>query len=201
MGISKSATRAATGGAIATALLAAAAVALVVGAGSPGARANAGARPLPAPAAVGWRQITTATSEGTLFYPPGWKQVPGDNGTVSRSLRDAAGRYVGYLNATPRQGAEQLHGWAAFRTGHNREEGDKQVVQVAAAEGLRFRNARGSCVIDDYVSKVGSNPYREIACLVAGHRHTDVLIAAALKRDWSTLGGTLERAVSAFVQG
>jgi hypothetical protein len=75
------------------------------------------------------------------------------------------------------------------------------VVQVAAAEGLRFRNARGSCVIDDYLSKVGRNPYREIACLVAGRRHTDVLIAAALKRDWSTLSGTLERAVSAFVQG
>jgi hypothetical protein len=116
-------------------------------------------------------------------------------------LRDARGFYVGYLNATPRQGAEQLHGWASFRTEHNREEGDKQVREVAAAEGLRFRNASGSCVIDDYLTKVGGNPYREIACLVSGHRHTDVFIGAGLKRDWSTVSGSLERAASALHQG
>jgi hypothetical protein len=120
---------------------------------------------------------------------------------VTRSLRDASGFYIGYLNLTPRQGAEQLHGWASIRTAHNREEGDRQVREVAAAEGLRFRNARGSCVIDDYLSKVGGNPYREIACLVGGHRHTDVFIGAALTRDWSTLSGTLERAASALLQG
>jgi hypothetical protein len=136
-----------------------------------------------------------------LFYPPGWKQIPGDKGTVTRSLRDANGLYIGYLNLTPRQGAERLHGWSSFRTGHNREEGDKQVRQVAAAEGLRFRDARGSCVIDDYLSKVGGNPYREIACLVSGRRRTDVFIGAALKRDWPTLSATLERAASALLQG
>jgi hypothetical protein len=88
-----------------------------------------------------------------------------------------------------------------LRTAHNREEGDKQVRQIAAHEGLRFRSARGSCVIDDYLSKIGGHPYREIACLVSGHRHTDVFIGAALKRDWSTLGGSLERAASDLLQG
>ena len=116
------------------------------------------------------------------------------------ALRDRGGLYAGYLNLTPRQGEEQPHGWAAFRTNRNRQEGDGHVRQVAAAEGLRFRNARGSCVIDDYLSKVGSHPYREIACIVAGDRHADVFIGASLRRDWGTLGGTLERAASSLIQ-
>jgi hypothetical protein len=119
---------------------------------------------------------------------------------VSRSLRSHSGLYVGYLNVTPREGAEQLHGWAAFRLNRNREEGDTHVTQVAAAEGLRFRNAHGSCLIDDYLSRVGSNPYREIACIVAGHRHTDVFIGAGLRSDWQAVRGTLERAASSLIQ-
>jgi hypothetical protein len=154
----------------------------------------------PGPAPAGWQQVTTPTSEATLSYPPGWMPIPGDRGTVTRSLRDASGRYLGYLNVTPRQGDERLHGWAAFRAGHNVEEGDRQVRLIAAADGVRFRGARGSCVIDDYVSKVAGNHYREIACLVSGHRHTDVFIAAGLKRDWPAVGSSLERATSAFLQ-
>jgi hypothetical protein len=154
----------------------------------------------PAPAPPGWLQTTTATSQATLFYPPGWKPIPGDKGTVTVSLRDHSGLYAGYLNVTPRQGAEQLHGWAAFRTTRNREDGDGQVSQAGAAEGLHFRGARGSCVIDDYLSKVGSHPYREIACIVGGLRHTDVFIGAALRSDWTALGGTLERAASSLLQ-
>jgi hypothetical protein len=116
------------------------------------------------------------------------------------SLRVHHNPYAGYLNVTPRQGAEQLHGWAAFRIKRNRDEGDGHVSQVAAREGLRFRNARGSCVIDDYVSRVGSHRYREIACIVKGHRHTDVFIAAALRHDWKAVRGTLERAASSLLQ-
>jgi hypothetical protein len=202
--------KAAIGG-IAVGLLAVAAVPMALGEGSSGAPAKAGAvsagrssafswlRPAPAPA--GWLEATTASSRGTLFYPPAWKQIPGDKGTVTRSLRDTNGFYVGYLNLTPRQGGEQQRGWAAFRTGHNQAEGDRRVRLVAAAEGLRFRNAHGSCVIDDYLAKVGGKPYREIACLVTGHRSTDVFIGAALKRDWPALSGDLERAASVFVQG
>jgi hypothetical protein len=154
----------------------------------------------PAAAPRGWLQTTTATSHATLFYPSAWRPIPGDTGTVTVSLRDHAGLYAGYLNVTPRQGAEQLHGWAAFRTNRNREDGDGHVRQVAAAEGLRFRNALGSCVIDDYLSKVGSHPYREIACIVRGHGHTNVFIGAALRRDWQVLGGILEGAASSLLQ-
>ena len=187
-------------------LTAAVALALILGAGSSRARPRA-AHPAgafswlhPALPPAGWAQTTTATSQATLFYPPNWKAIPGDHGTVIRSLRAPSGLYVGYLNATPRQGTEQPHGWAAFRIDHNREEGDKQVSQVAAAEDLPFANAHGSCVIDDYLSKIGSNPYREIACLVTGYSHSDVFIGAALKRDWPTLSHSLEEAASTFVQ-
>jgi hypothetical protein len=116
------------------------------------------------------------------------------------SLRDRRGLYAGYLNVTPRDGAEHLHGWAAFRTDHNREEGDGHVTEVAAAEGLHFRAARGSCVIDDYISRVGGHAYREIACIVKGRRHSDVFIGAALRHDWTALRGTLERAASSLHQ-
>ncbi len=194
-------------------LVALVAVLVVLGAGSSRARvASGGVRPAstgqaaafawlhPAVAPAGWLKATTATSEATLSYPSSWRPIPGDTGTVSVSLRDARGRYAGYLNVTPRQGAEQLHGWAAFRIDRNREEGDGQVTQVAAAERLRFRNAVGSCVIDDYVSRVGDHPYREIACIVKGQRHTDVFIGAGLRQDWQSVRGTLERAASSLVQ-
>lgn len=154
----------------------------------------------PSAAPRGWLRTTTATTQATLFYPRTWKSIPGDPGTVTVSLRDSHGLYAGYLNVTPRQGTERAHGWAAFRTNRNREEGDGHVRLVAAAEGLRFRSAQGSCVIDDYLSKVGSHPYREIACLVTGHRNTDVFIGAALQHDWRTLAGTLERAASSLLQ-
>ncbi len=198
---------------VAVVLLALAAVPTLVAAHSSRARvASGGARPArtgqavnfswlhPAPAPAGWARTTTATSGATLFYPPAWSPIPGDNGTVTVSLRDRGGLYAGYLNVTPQQGSEQLHGWAAFRTNRNSEDGDGQVRIMAAAEGLRFRNARGSCVIDDYLSKVGSHPYREIACIVSGHRHTDVFVGAALTFDWPTLAGTLERAASSLFQ-
>jgi hypothetical protein len=173
---------------------------LTVGAGSSGARAGAFAWLRPSAAPPGWPHVETASSGATLFYPPGWQSIPGDTGTVTRTLLDRSGRYAGYLNVTPRQGSERMHGWAAFRTDHNREEGDGHVRVVAASSGLRFRGAQGTCVIDDYISRVGDNRYREIACLVSGHRGADVFIGAALRRDWRALGGQLERAASSFVQ-
>jgi hypothetical protein len=198
---------------VAVVLIALAALLTVFGAGSSKARVtSSGAGPArtgqavtfswlhPASAPAGWLKTTTATSDATLFYPPTWKPIPGDAGTVTESLRTPGGLYAGYLNVTPRQGAERLRGWAAFRISHNREDGDRRVTEVAAAEGLRFRNAAGSCVIDDYTSRVGSHSYREIACIVKGNRHTDVFIAAALRHDWRTLRETLQRAASAFLQ-
>jgi hypothetical protein len=154
----------------------------------------------PAPAPPRWTRANTASSGATLAYPPSWSRLGGDAGTVTAALRDRSGLIAGYLNVTPRQGAERLHGWARFRTARNREDGDGDVRLVAAAEGLRFRDARGSCVIDSYSSKVGGHPYQELACIVSGRRGTDVFIGAALRPDWARLAPTIQRAASSLVQ-
>ncbi len=150
---------------------------------------------------AGWSQATNASGNATLSYPADWRLIPGDPGTVTAALRTVTGAYRGYVNVTPDQGAEpQNLGWAAFRLQRNREEGDRHVHQLAAADGLRFRDARGSCVIDEYLSGVGSHLYREIACIVTGDRHTSILVAAALKPDWPTVAPVLERAASALLE-
>jgi hypothetical protein len=151
-------------------------------------------------APAGWPGATISSGSATLFHPPSWKSIPGDRGTVSFSLRDAAGRYLGYLNVTPRQGAERLAGWGGFRTMRNRSEGDRHVRQLAAAENLTIGRARASCVIDDYLSRVGSNGYREIACILAGRRATNVFVGAALLADWQRLGPVIERAASGLLE-
>jgi hypothetical protein len=194
-------------------LLGAVVVSLAAGLGSPGSRVNARSTRAAGPRLTGafswlsptaaprtWTRATIASGGATLFYPSNWKQIPGDSGTVTAALRDTAGRYLGYLNVTPREGAERLAGWAAFRKARNIDEGDTQLRVLASGEHLRFANATGSCVIDDYRSRVGSHAYREIACIVAGRRFTSVLVAATLLSDWPTLGGVVERAASAFAE-
>jgi hypothetical protein len=119
---------------------------------------------------------------------------------VSVARRNAAGLYLGYLNVTPREDAERLKGWAVFRTTRNRDDGDTAVRQVAAAEGLRVAGSRASCVIDDYTSRVGSHGYRELACIVAGRRFSDVFVGATLRSQWPTYGAVIERAASALIE-
>jgi hypothetical protein len=148
----------------------------------------------------GWTSATISSGAATLAYPSSWTPIAGDAGTVSVALRDRAGRYRGYLNATPRQGAERLAGWAAFRVHRNVEEGDRHVRELTASEDVAFAGAHGSCVEDVYLSRVGANPYRELACIVAGRRSTSVFIGATLASDWRTLGPTVRRAAAAFVE-
>jgi len=147
-----------------------------------------------------WTSATIASGGATLSYPSNWKPIPGDPGTVTAALRDSRGLYRGYLNVTPRQGAEQLAGWATFRATRNTQEGDRRTRIVAAAENLRLDRALGSCVVDDYLSRVGSHPYREVACIFTGSRYTNVFVGATLVRDWPTLGRVVERAASAFTE-
>jgi hypothetical protein len=137
------------------------------------------------------------TAAATLAYPPGWSRAHADAGAATATLQ-TGNVFHGYLNATPQQGAEQLRGWARFRLNRNRDEGDANVTEVAAAEGLPFRGGRGSCLIDDYRAKVGTVHYREIACLVVGAHGGTVLIAATPLGEVPTRQGLLEQAVSHF---
>jgi hypothetical protein len=148
----------------------------------------------------GWRHATISSGAATLAYPPGWEAIPGDLGTLSFATRGRGGLYLGYLNATPRQGAEQLAGWGVFRTRRNSEDGDRRVRTLSSSENVPFIDARGSCVLDEYLSRVGSHPYRELACIVAGRRSTSVFVGAALVADWPALGPIVEHAAATFVE-
>ena len=71
----------------------------------------------------------------------------------------------------------------------------------AHALDLRFRGGTGSCVIDDYVTYLDANHYREISCFVRGETGGSVVVAAALQARWAHSAALLERAVSAYAPG
>jgi hypothetical protein len=143
-----------------------------------------------------WRTLRLPGSGAGLSAPASWEPAHGDPGTKTLVSRGPSGGIVGYLNATPRQGDENAANWAGFRLAHNREEGDREVRQLAAARDLPFRSATGSCVIDSYLTGSG-NRYREIACLVTGRSSATVIVAAAPPSRWHAEGSLLQRAVSA----
>jgi hypothetical protein len=151
----------------------------------------------PGPAPAGWKLAHLPSSGATLAYPPGWHAIHTDPGTASLALTGPRHKIVGFLNATPKQGAETLANWAGFRTGHNRDEGSGQVRTAAAATGLHFRSGHGSCVIDDYRNAV--TRYREIACLVKGSRATTVIVGAAPVGQWDKQARVIEPAIASFV--
>lgn len=150
-------------------------------------------RPAPAPAA--WR-LARLSGTAALAYPPSWHRIRSDPGTASAALV-ASGLITEYLNATPQQAGETLANWTSFRPAHNREEGDSQDQVLAASRDLRFRNGRGSCVIDRY--RTSRTRYTEIACLVQAPAGESVIVAAGLAARWAQDEPVLERAVSAFL--
>ncbi len=154
----------------------------------------AGLRPARAPANWAFAQLPYGGT--TLAYPPGWRRVRADPGAVSAALT-RRGRIIGYLNATPQQGAETLADWHDFRPAHNADEGDRSVNLRASATGLRFRGGRGSCVIDDYTTSSGQR-YRELACIVAGARSTAVVLGAVPPSRWNRSRPVIDRAIESF---
>lgn len=150
----------------------------------------------PAPAPTDWPAVRIPTG-AVMPYPAGWRRIHGDAGTATAVLQDTADRFLGYLNVTPRQGAESLGTWAAFRTGHNADEGDRAVTTLAAAAGLRFRTGQGSCVRDAYTTSTGGR-YIELACLVQGSRAASVIVGAAPPATWTRTAPLIERAIAAF---
>jgi hypothetical protein len=149
------------------------------------------------PAPAGWRQVALPGGGAVLSYPGWLGPVSGDAGTVSRALIRAGSTMI-YLNVTPRQGDETLRDWAGFRVGHLRDDDARSARLDGSASGLAFRGGTGSCVIDDYVTKVQANHYREIACYVRGAQAASVLVAAAPAADWTRYAALLERAVSSY---
>jgi hypothetical protein len=150
----------------------------------------------PAAAPSGWMTRPLPSGSATLAYPPGWRLTKTDPGTVT-AARKAGGRIVGYLNVTPKSGEETLANWTSFRPAHNREEGDHDLVPIASATGLRFRNGQGSCVKDGYSTSSNAR-YTEVACIVRGPAATTVIVGATPPALWNRLSPTIERAISGF---
>jgi hypothetical protein len=144
----------------------------------------------------GWSFVTIPNG-ARLAYPSGWRRIHGDPGTATVVLLSPGGRYIGYLNVTPRQGGETVAGWPSFRVSHNGEEGDRNVKRLAAATRLRFLDGSGSCVKDSYTTSIGTT-YIEIACLVTGPSSASVIVAAATPSSWGRESPVLERAISGF---
>lgn len=141
-----------------------------------------------------WK-VAGIPSGAAMAYPPTWRRAHGDPGTATVVLLSPNRHFLGYLNLTPRQGAETLANWSTFRVRHNAEEGDRGIKRLAAAQGLHFLTGHGSCVKDSYATEIGAQ-YVEIACLVAGARTTSVIVGAAPPAAWSRVSGTLERAIA-----
>ncbi len=151
----------------------------------------------PAPAPADWPSVRLPTG-ATIAYPPGWHTIAGDRGTASAALLDDHGHYLGYLNLTPRQGAETPASWPTFRLSHNVAEGDRAVKFDAAAGDLRFRTGRGTCVRDAYTTSANTR-YVEIACLVGGSHATSVVVGAAPREYWTHERSVIEQSISALV--
>ncbi len=145
-----------------------------------------------------WRRLTLPSGLATLSLPPGFRPVRGDPGTASAAFLGPRGTYLGYLNATPRQGNEGLHDWARFRLAHLRQDEAVSVREDTQVSALSTGRTRRSCVTDDYTTTVGRHPFHEVACLVMAGRFASVVVAATPAGDPAHLWPQLERAVAAY---
>ena len=153
----------------------------------------------PAAAPAGWHHAALPNGTAVLSYPPSLRPLAGDTDAVSAARLSPGGAFRLYLNATPRQGRERLPGWAGFRLRLLRSDDAASARQDAAAERVTFRGGTGSCLIDDYVTRIGGHHYQEIACLVQGHTSASVIVAAAPAARWAQARPLLLRAVAAYL--
>jgi hypothetical protein len=146
----------------------------------------------------GWTQLHGTSSVRPLPVPPGFRAVAGDRGTLTAVLFGPGGTYLGYLNATPRQGGERLQGWPEFRIEHLRGDDARSAREDTAAQLVRTGTALRSCVVDDYVTRVGHHHFHEVACLVVQNSAGSVIVAATPSGDPAHVWVLLQRAVAAY---
>ena len=153
----------------------------------------------PAAAPSDWRHLTLPNRTAVLSYPPSLRPISGDKVAVSAARLSRHGAFPYYLNATPRQGSEQLAHWPAFRLHLLRSDTAVSARQVAETHGVKFRGGTGSCVIDRYITRVGGHHFQEIACLVVGRTSASVIVAAAPTAAWTQERPLLLQAVAAYL--
>jgi hypothetical protein len=152
-------------------------------------------RPTSVPA--GWDRVTTADGRVVLSYPPTFRIVHSDPGSVSVALGPGP-KYRAYLNVTPRQGHETVSNFAAFRVNHIGEDHDMHVHRDGSIQGLPLGQNRASAVLDDYVTRAGGSHYREFAILVESGRGGWVVVGAAINSAFPRYRPLLEQAIAAF---
>ena len=145
-----------------------------------------------------WHRVTTQSGEAVLSYPPPFMPIAGDHGSASAAVESRTGKILAYVNVTPGEGDEQLKGFGRFRVHLIGKDDDRDVHLDSSAEDLAFRGGTGSCVIDDYLTRVGNNHYKEIACLVVGQHASSVVIAAGANADWTHFLPLLRESVASF---
>jgi hypothetical protein len=153
----------------------------------------------PAAAPAGWRQLTLPGGTAMLAYPPSMRPLAGDKDAVSAARLSPHGAFELYLNATPRQGAERPRHWATFRLRLLRSDDAASAHEDAAMRDVTFHGGTGSCVIDDYITRIGRHHYEEIACLVQGRTSASVIVAASPAAAWARAHPLLFRAVAAYI--
>ena len=153
---------------------------------------------VPAAAPAGWPRLTLPNGSAILSYPPSLRPLAADSDAVSAARIGPQGAFQLYLNATPRQGDERLQGWAAFRLKLLTADDAVSAREVAAAQDVKFRGGTGSCVMDQYVTRIGAHHYQEIACLVQGRTSASVIVAAAPATTWAQVSPLLLQAVAAY---
>ena len=153
---------------------------------------------VPAPAPAGWSRLPLPNETAVLSYPPALRRVISDSDAVSAALPGPGGAYLLYLSATPRQGGENPQNWAAYRLRVLTSEDASSAREDAAATELAFLGGTGSCVIDDYVTRIGAHHFEELACLVHGRSGASVIVAAAPAARWAQSRPLLLRAVAAY---
>ena len=184
-----------------SAIAAIAAIAITVIVFAVPGRSPSGAFPVlhPAAAPASWPHVRLPNGTAVLSYPPALRPIAGDTDAVSAARLGPGGAFQLYLNATPRQGAERLQDWAAFRLRLLRSDDAVSAHEISAAQGVKFRDGTGSCLIDGYVTRIGGHHYDEIACLVQGQTSASVIIAAAPAAEWAQARPLLLQAVAAYL--
>jgi hypothetical protein len=133
-----------------------------------------------------------------LSYPPTLHSAHSDPGALTVALSRDRAHPVVYVNVTPLQGSETLANWTRFRIAHLSEDDVSRTTLDESASGLRFRGGVGSCIVDHYVSKIGANPYVEVACLVRGRTGSSVIVAATASSLWARYSTLLHEVVDSF---
>jgi len=144
-----------------------------------------------------WRSFTAVQGTVVVSDPPKLKPLGGTGGALSYAARGPKGAYFAFLNVTPQAGAENIGTWAAFRLAVLRRSAVR-IRQDASATNLPFSGGTGACVIDDYTTKSGANPFHEIACFVEGPHTGSVIVVAAPPKSWPSYAAPLERVISTY---